>query len=63
MTKPREALVFILAGALIVGVIGVMLTAGRGPFRTFEFCGLFVGLVVWVLYRAIRYASRVKGGP
>jgi hypothetical protein len=38
-----------------------MATAGRGPFKTFEFWGLVVGLVVWLSYRAIRYAVRGEG--
>jgi len=58
MTKPREAAIFVPGGALIVGVIGVTATAGRGPFRTFEFWGLIAGLVTWLLFRAIRYVVR-----
>jgi hypothetical protein len=58
MTKPREAVTFALAGALIVGVIGLILTAGQESFRIFRFWGLLVGLVVWLLYRVIRYAVR-----
>jgi hypothetical protein len=57
MTKPREAVTFALAGALIVGVIGLILTAGQ-EFRIFRFWGLIGGLVVWLLYRVIRYAVR-----
>ena len=56
MTKPGEAAIFALGGAFVVGIIGVMATAGRGPFRTFEFWGLIAGLVAWLLFRAIRYA-------
>jgi hypothetical protein len=39
MTKPRETVTFALAGALIVGVIGLILTAGQ-LFRIFRFWGL-----------------------
>lgn len=58
MTKPSEAVTFALAGAFIVGAIGLFLTAGQESFRIFRFWGFIVGLVVWLLYRAIRYAVR-----
>jgi len=66
MTKPREAVTFALAGVLIVGVIGLILTAGQESFRIFRFWGLIVGLVVWPLHehsgRCARVAAEHRDG-
>jgi hypothetical protein len=65
MTKPREEVIFILMGALIVGLIGTVMAGGTLTggaivlvFLVLAFWGLFAGLIVWILYRAIRHAVR-----
>jgi hypothetical protein len=64
MTKPREAVIFSLLGGFLLGLVGVVMTkpssGGEGlvVFVILGFWGLIAGLIIWLLYRAIRYAVR-----
>jgi hypothetical protein len=64
MTKPREAVIFSLLGGFLLGLVGVVMTKPSSGgealviFVVLGFWGLLAGLVIWLLYRAIRYAVR-----
>jgi hypothetical protein len=64
MTRPREAVIFSLLGGLALGLIAIMMTKMASPteglfiFVVVGFWGLIAGLIIWLLYRAIRYAVR-----